>query len=583
MKPSGLVLFVFSSAVAHEPYAQALAEACSAWTHEEQETVNLLQVDLAPEKFSLQAHVGAQQQGGLAGKNANPSNVLNYPNHSSGAMPTPSFYFVINNGILFGNPDQGEMVTGADAHCVHVAAVTCPAASQKDCFLCVGKMVEVSNQLTGALTSPEFKDGLVVMVSDSSLKSEPSKALWHKTFGVSKQQDGANCALEIGTGISKGLYVAGFGYNSLTKSVDRTLLKYHSNGTLAWQIFLDPDAPSSGLSSSSRVVGGFEWIGPSVGGGVVLGGFVKARLDMPLDFKSYGNVDDCTATITVIDGELLASGKLVLQDTLDVELSKAFSVKKVLQITAGDDEEKFVAVSGGDPQQMPTITMLSSELQVEWQITVPIQAEATDLAVDSSGSYFIMSGHVDYLVQPVGFKTYDARFTRVENKDYHKMANYTSGMVVQPTWQSTFGDNASIIFDECWGLQFLPDAAPGGLGDSVVVACASGVEPGTCSKVAWASIPAAGSAGSKWIGPSTAAECTAIGEKWKNLNMRIRAQDGALIWMRTDDFLQPDSRLQGEKPAGSATEYSVLTRDGGLLGVTDESDGIGFLKFSTQR
>ena len=67
------------------------------------------------------------------------------------------------------------------------------------------------------------------------------------------------------------------------------------------------------------------------------------------------------------------------------------------------------------------------------------------------------------------------------------------------------------------------------------------------------------------------------GAGWRVENLRVSAADGSMVWRTVDQFNPPS-----EEPLAywenSASEYIAVTPDGGLIALTDNDSGMGFLR-----
>eukprot|EP00928_Gymnodinium_smaydae_P044121 TRINITY_DN29452_c0_g2_i1.p1 TRINITY_DN29452_c0_g2~~TRINITY_DN29452_c0_g2_i1.p1 ORF type:complete len:520 (-),score=48.39 TRINITY_DN29452_c0_g2_i1:212-1708(-) len=424
---------------------------------------------------------------------------------SSGNYPNVEFYKIINSETTLGIED---------AHCVH------GIQTADGGYVCTGKFVH-----SGA------KKGFVAKVNSKGVFQ------WKATFGTDGKHNGGNCIAEAPSSAGSYLLVAGFAHSS-SDGIDRTLLKFSASGALVWTAqFSDP---TSGLS------GGFEFLQVLVNGDAVLGGFVDGAVNMELHFKSYGNVEGSKASLMLLPASAVNSNSAPSKAvaTFDKVFASSITVKSVKRLSSGF----IVATQYMDSDnQLPELYKLDKTGATTWTVKIPTQGEVTDVSVSADEKYYILSGHTSKKVN--GFNTYDARFTRVSAVD---------GSV---TWSTTHGIKDKLIYDECWGVLPVNDS----IGEGVIAACGTGIEPGTCSNAALSS--------------SEKSTCTSTGTGWKNLNLRLNAGDGSVVWQRVDQYT-PDEPDSDYKPTSSASEYAALTSDGGMIVITDEAEGIGFLKFS---
>jgi hypothetical protein len=117
---------------------------------------------------------------------------------------------------------------------------------------------------------------------------------------------------------------------------DRTLLKYSKDGNLFWSALFPDPVPGK--------YGGFEFIHMLSDGGAVVAGFVNGDPSVDLMFKSYGNVEETTASVTLFPGSALNSNSVaptLAQATWDRTYAPGISVKSVKPLS-GDGGGGFV-------------------------------------------------------------------------------------------------------------------------------------------------------------------------------------------------------------------------------------------------
>ena len=75
------------------------------------------------------------------------------------------------------------------------------------------------------------------------------------------------------------------------------------------------------------------------------------------------------------------------------------------------------------------------------------------------------------------------------------------------------------------------------------------------------------------------------GSGWRVENIKVSFADGSQIWRTVDQFQQSQSNAEEDQGSGkqeswenSASEYVALTPDGGIIAITDNDSGMGFLK-----
>ena len=68
------------------------------------------------------------------------------------------------------------------------------------------------------------------------------------------------------------------------------------------------------------------------------------------------------------------------------------------------------------------------------------------------------------------------------------------------------------------------------------------------------------------------------GSGWRVENIKVSFVDGSQIWRTVDQFQQSDAEVGQESWENSASEYVALTPDGGIIAITDNDSGMGFLK-----
>ena len=138
-------------------------------------------------------------------------------------------------------------------------------------------------------------------------------------------------------------------------------------------------------------------------------------------------------------------------------------------------------------------------------------------------------------------------------------------------YDGSAGTYATLIKNECWGIQ--PAA------DGYVVGCGTGIEDCNYDAGAKKDTCDAGTPDTRTGAIKRAASI------WQSMVFRVNLA-GELQWLRTDQYRntedQPNDCAANNQGAckSSASEYPIITSDGGITSIQDEGSGIGILRLN---
>ena len=315
------------------------------------------------------------------------------------------------------------------------------------------------------------------------------------------------------------------------------------DGRLIWdKRFADPRAQGHGA---------IEVIQRTADGGLVAAGVVNCPRDGLEGFKSFGNPFGGQAHIFFLSPEQVAAGSAPDRPMRQRSFSGHETIKAIRPVP-GESPGYIVLV--GSEEAAPTLIRTDATGDPVWERAFPGRFEATDVAlhsVDGQHAGYTFTGHGG------DDGTIDGQLTRV-------------GLDGQQVWARTFGNpvggvglfagldagDPRLIFDECWGVQGLPDGG-------AIVGCGTGIEG--CDLVE-------GDA-------ELRAQCTRDPRRtWRGYVVRFD-QAGQIVWQRVDSFVEADG---DDDVADAASEYVALLPNGGVLSIVDQGFGIGLLGIGSE-
>ena len=404
----------------------------------------------------------------------------------------------------------GEECCGEDPHPVHGTHM------ENGSYVLVGKSIDVQGGTKGFVVQINT-DGLsgYVMLEDEALQNQS----WSHTFG----EEGSFSAANAVAVHESGVFVVGV--QTVDGRPQRLLNKYDRSGSIVWTATF----ASSGAESA------LEYISTTPSGGMIVSGFVDGEEGGIEGFKSYGNPVAGSSYVAYLSPEQLESNSAPVSFSWEqsYDLGSIRSIQPV-----GADGYVFVAAYGEEWYEVVRIDNSGSEV---WRTALTSHGEATDIAVLTDNSGFVITGHTH---EGAGI---DGSVTKVS----------LDGDIV---WGKTYGNpeggtgafanlgtgNPALIFDECWGVQ---ETENGG----AILACGTGIE------------------GCDEVEGDLYNECIADPRTmWRSLLIEIDSS-GAELWSRTDSFV-----VEGESME-TASEYIIQGQDGAYASVMDQGFGIGLL------
>ena len=224
---------------------------------------------------------------------------------------------------------------------------------------------------------------------------------------------------------------------------------------------------------------------------------------------------------------------------------------------------------GADASRQAALVKLTSAGAVSWGPTdyADYQGEGTDVVVSADGNSFVISGQgPGHSSETAGTSyvagAYFGRLTKVSltgTREWSK--SYTS-----TPYDGSAGAYATLVKNECWGLQ--------AVSDGYVVGCGTGIED--CNSMSGAKLSAC-QAGTPDTRTGAVARAASV---WQSMIFKTNLA-GELQWLRTDQYRGSDDAALGTAgwaAQSSASEYPIVTSDGGITSINDEVSGIGILR-----
>ena len=296
--------------------------------------------------------------------------------------------------------------------------------------------------------------------------------------------------------------------------------------------------------------GAIEAIQISAEGGLIAVGVVNAPMGGLEGFKSFGNPFGGQAHAFYLSPEQVAADSPPDSPTWSKTYGQHGTIKALRPLPSTLGGFIFLLGSEGAP---PVLMKTDDQGEPIWEQNYPGRFEATDVALHMPGGElqgYTFAGH--------GGEdgALDAQLTRVD-------------LTGEVSWALSFGDPAGgvgrfagldsgdprLIYDECWGIQGLPDGG-------VVLGCGTGIEG--CELISDGALRS---------------QCASDPRRtWRGYVVRFDAE-GEMLWHRVDSFIEEGA--EDELP-DSASEYVALLPNGGFLSIVDQGFGVGLLALSPE-
>ena len=404
----------------------------------------------------------------------------------------------------------GEECCGEDPHPVHGAHV------ENGSYVLVGKSIDSQGGTQGFVVQINT-EGLsdYVFLEDESLQQNS----WSHTFGTAGAFNAANAVAVHESGI----FVVGV--TTVDGIPERLVNKYDRSGNLVW----------SASFSSNGSESAFEYISTSPDGGLILAGFVDGVEEGIEGFKSYGNPVGGTGSVAYLSEQQLESDSAPSSFLWEQE----YGLNSIRSIQPMEDGFVFV---GAYEEEWYEVVRIDSDGTELWKTPLLDHGEATDIAVLSDDSGFVVTGHV----QKEG--GIDGSVTKISPEgDILWGKNYGNPEGGSGLFADLDSGNPALIFDECWGVQATENGGS-------MLACGTGIEG--CDEVEGALYN----------------ECTSDPRTmWRSLLIEIDS-NGEELWSRTDSYL-----FDGQEAAETASEYLIQGEEGSYASIMDQGFGIGLL------
>ena len=415
----------------------------------------------------------------------------------------------------------------------------------------------------------------------------PYDKIWVWKSGISGS-DGANAVVQMpGSDGSKLIVV---GYAVIGGIVKRTIWRLSlSDGVQDWM------ATDFGDTSASGGNGGLETVEVSfssdgnvkAGDGIVTCGFINKADASELSFKSYGNVPDGQAVVMKVP--LSALTQASAPTSSDLTWSKTFpsyttckSIKAVRttdgSTTLSQYGDMVALLYHETSPKTASLIRLDVSGNTVWGPTDygNHHGEGTDIALTPDAAFVGISGHGDNGEADRFF----AALTKVNTVD---------GALMFSGFYNGGDANSQFIKNECWGIQYLKDAAASGV-TGFVLGCGTGIE--NCNGMT-GSLKTACDANQPVAADSRANAVPRKSSVWQSLIIRTD-DNGVLKWQRVDQFRSsgdPALGQSGWEEVSSACEYLIIPgfttsgsdpsttvgNPGQLAAVNDEGVGVGFV------
>ena len=424
----------------------------------------------------------------------------------------------------------GEDCCGEDPHPVHGIGTSDGGA------VLVGKTAQVGDGWGGfALKIGPPAPGEVGIILDAA---DRESLHWSLTIGGPRTRSVLLNAAEVAGAIF--LVGARADANGLSQMY---LAKHNlATGSKVWEMEF--------AATNEGYTGALEVLQPTINGGIIAGGIINAPQEGLEGFKSFGNPLGGQAEVVYLSPAQV-SATTAPQSPTWRRTYDAYETVKAIHPVAGDTPGYILLVGHEDLD--PTVVRTDDSGDILWQRTYAGRFEATDLALhyrDGEHAGYTFTGHGGTA------GTLDGQLTRIDLEG-------------EQIWAKTFGNPAGgvgpfagldrgdpqLIFDECWGLQGLPDGG-------VVVGCGTGIEG--CDLVS-----------------DEALRATCLQDPrqtWRGWVARFDG-GGEMVWDRLDSFVEPSSPADA---ADAASEYVAFMANGSILSVVDQGFGIGVLVFEPE-
>ena len=411
-----------------------------------------------------------------------------------------------------------------------------------------GGYVAVGSYTTNNNTNDHDGEQRIAFVLKVDAQGE---TLWKHEFGGDygdQRFAQANAVTEAGLSQKHYLIVAGIAWDPAEAAYTRTLVKLTAAGDRVWL--------ASFPSPKTSLWSGFEYMSMAQDGSIIASGFVNGPATMELKFKSHGHPSPCQASVMKVSAQVLhrmggtAPGlpNIAWERTLPV--NKGRSGTSVRTLRTGAVLLARAEIAGEPGMTVATVHKLNGNGNAVWSKAIPEIMEATDIAVSPRADYFILTGLSTDIQGGV-----DAQLVRVDA---------TQGNVM---WSKSFHSSPErLVNDECWSIQIIADS----LGEGAVVSCATGFDETHCYEEQFLPLS----------NPEKELCDTKEVPQFKNLNMRIKADTGDLVWRRVDRYqeLEDNGRHADPEQMFSVSMFIAPTQDGGTISFVDNDLGVGFLK-----
>lgn len=437
---------------------------------------------------------------------------------------------------------------------------------------------------------------------------------WVWGHNPDEKQDAGNAVMQLPTvGGTHGDIIV-VGYQTKDSKFQRSITKLAlSNGNHLWS--------ATWASTDTSMNGAWEMISmTSDGQHVLLAGNSEGSDQSEFNFKSYGTSPGLNAPILVI-AVLLAHPPVHPTSVVSLSATEFLpDLSRVIMVSAGNvisgtalvqklpvskltassapaasdvtwtytgtgyltskaarglsDGSVVALLFAADVEKQAALVKLSSAGAVTWGPTdfATYHGEGTDVVVSHDQKSFVICGQgPGHSSEPAGTSyvagSYFGRLTKVSltgTREWSK--SYTS-----TPYDGSAGTYATLIKNECWGIQ--PAA------DGYVVGCGTGIEDCNYDAGAKKDTCDAGTPDTRTGAIKRAASI------WQSMVFRVNLA-GELQWLRTDQYRntedQPNDCAANNQGAckSSASEYPIITSDGGITSIQDEGSGIGILRLN---
>ena len=350
------------------------------------------------------------------------------------------------------------------------------------------------------------------------------------------------------------------GFRAVGGVYKRSLTKLSlSTGAAVWT------ATDFGDSAGSH--GAYENIDITSTGAVLVGGFQGKPNTDEYTFKSYGNAAGGTAVLSSFPLSALTSS--TAPTSASASWTTTFAGRdtmKAVRPFSNGDVAVLLWSETGVADQTTAVVKVTSAGATSWGPTNigNLHGEGTEMALALDGSSIFITGHGACAAPDAAALC--GKITKVDA---------TTGTAAWSNYYSSCGTpnacGTTFIKNECWGIVVVSDG--------IVASCGTGIE--NCNGMT-GSLLSNCQANNPLAADTRTGAVDRRASVWLSYVFKTDLS-GTLLWARADQFREqgnPALGTTGWVEASSASEFAIVTSDGGLAFIQDEINGAGFLKLT---